>query len=129
MRTIKFRAWHEPSKQMFEWDDFSLNGRNNCIIHVEEGVFTTSKVDDNSVILEQFTGLQDKNGNNIYEGDILYYDNDDPNSHHLIQWNNELGAWENIRIEDGASMNQYYDWNFVEDMEVIGNIHENPELL
>lgn len=76
-----------------------------------------------SVPVMQFTGLKDKKGQEIYEGDILQ-DNEYPEegiSNAAVTWNNDLGCWDT------------YPWgvtaDFFEDYEVIGNIYENPELL
>ena len=69
-REIKFEAWHELSKTMFVWEDISINGRNNCIIHITKGVFPTDGT-ENAVILRQSTGQFDKNGVEIFGGDIL----------------------------------------------------------
>lgn len=72
------------------------------------------------VELTEFTGRSDKNGKEIYEGDLisLWHDNGDGTITKTIQavkWNNEIAAF----AFDGCR----------DDVEVIGNIYQNPELL
>jgi len=62
----------------------------------------------------QYTGMYDKNGVEIYEGDILRFDSPISKSF-VIEWNDTNGAWTQFSPRNRAS--------------VIGNIHENPELL
>ena len=115
MREIKFRAWDKKRKEMF-YSDFQISADGG--IHwwkPEEGYCWPRK----DVELMQFTGLKDKNGKEIYEGDILKY-------YYPHAPENEKGRIKEIRwvgyrydITDRCSKN----WK------VIGNLWENPELL
>jgi hypothetical protein len=133
MREIKFRAWDKEHRAMKmssqldflyeksqkrEWGmqgsltDVWLNNESESYIPIH-------------VILMQYTGLKDKNGKEIYEGDILHFDakewrDKEGNGHNFaIEWSDKGGCW------CGAGCT--YDWS--EWCEVIGNIYENPELL
>ena len=77
----------------------------------------------------QFTGLKDKNGNEIYEGDVLEMADNFPA---VVQWNEHEGKWEmketQIHHDDfGARIHDMRAYTSIP--AVIGNIYENPELL
>ena len=115
-RSIKFRAWDVKENKMLLAVD---------ICHFPAR-YKRGK------ILEQFTGLRDKFGKEIYEGDIVMvrsqYETDEPTeSPNKVYFRNgafRCGFHDMILMEDVCTGNNG-NWN----MEVIGNIHENPELL
>lgn len=122
MEEIKFRAWE---KNM------------NAMIPVKNIDFLAKQINTNSVWrmfheieLMQYTGLKDKNGIEIYEGDILSTDLDRP--YLIVEFRN--GAFMFQCHDNGKD---YYDFmattdensNFTKYHEVIGNIYENPDLL
>ncbi|NLS38678.1 DNA-packaging protein [Fructobacillus tropaeoli] len=116
MREIKFRAWHKPFKKTKFGSEFVYGAK----------AFDFWNMSPDDYTLEQFTGLHDKNGKEVYEGDIVNCSEGCP---HKIIWVQEHGGmfiggmpgWYLSGLKDG------YAWG--EDEEVIGNIHENPELL
>ena len=120
-REIKFRAWDCDLKKMFVTGDMP-----DLVIgfdgHVyDKGVKFTSQIScvSANISLIQYTGLKDKNGVEIYEGDIVQYQ--DP-----FETRNYVEVTVSVEINpyDGVNFN-----SMASDIEVIGNIHENPELL
>ena len=118
-REIKFRLWHEGSKQMFYNTASSMNiliglGGEIKDIYLKADITGEMKI-------SQFTGLKDKNGKEIYEGDIILKDS------------SFKGAivWEKINCRFKIKREKSYDFFLSEGTycEVIGNIYENPELL
>jgi uncharacterized phage protein (TIGR01671 family) len=132
MREIKFRAWHEASKSFFNWNDISINGRNNCIIHFNEGVFEQN-TNTNPVVLNQYTGLKDKNGEESYEKDVcdyVYYIQQSMNPDDFAEYKGKG----KIEFIEGCFMINPFKGNPIPlhygdlSFEIIGNIHQNPEL-
>lgn len=123
MREIKFRAWDKDAETMvFQ----SESGGEYCWhIDVEE-IWIENIVEDytSKIELMQYTGLKDKDGVEIYEGDILNYGHY-KNSHKVI-YRNACFWGESIERGDPIGIGLY---NALEDLEVTGNIYENPELL
>ena len=125
MREIKFRAWDKKNKAMFYPQELIQLDR------VYAGYFDDSgcpKTDEN-IILMQYTGLKDKNGREIYEGDIVKYKG--------LLGRKKIGIVKYIEEEALFAIIENYTkdtlWSFdlscADDLEVIGNIYENPELL
>lgn len=117
MRKIEFRAWLKDEKRMvkvvgIDWDIRRIYYNEDC--YLMEALF-------NEIELMQFTGLCDKNGKKIFEGDILKV------YAKLVGKIEFVDATFFIRY----SKNSYEELNmfYAEEIEIIGNIHDNPELL
>ena len=86
--------------------------------------------DSHNVIKLQYTGLKDKNGVEIYEGDIVSIIDCEPSLYKICYWKDNF-KWGVEYI--GTDLTNWQDENLEEfsgeDFEVIGNIYENPELL
>lgn len=137
-RKIKFRAWHKQEKRMIDPVinlDFAMP--NPTIAWYEtmddalDGSLTDAFLED--VELMQFTGLRDKNGKEVYEGDIA------KNKHGavgIIKFHKSWGAFyfhtvlglneENELVRMSGAVPMWNDWGT---LTVLGNIYENPELL
>lgn len=142
MREIKFRAW--DGKKMWFHDDTSRHGNvtlqfndiSGWGMYIEGNKYWVVGASHSELdVLMQFTGFQDKNGKDIFDGDILSTSNDDPeydlwekndNGTTRVFWNN-AGFWDytNWKMETDGDESIYCK-KFVE---VIGNIYQNPELI
>ena len=132
MRTIKFRG----KKQNGEWvygSLLSFSGVNDSIYYqVKKG--REERIEYAYVhprTVGQFTGLLDKNGKEIYEGDIIGCHH--PEIKHLIFYNEKQGRF--MAALNGDIENDFIgvcgidDRRWMASKEVIGNVHDNPELL
>lgn len=117
MREIKFRVWDKFNKNMCNTLEIDFNKKSVTVMFRN---VLANKFEFDEVELMQYTGLKDKNGKEIYEGDLL------PALYgpQLVQWNEDSACWDGVR-ENG------YDTpsSWCSQREVIGNIHENPSLL
>lgn len=123
MRTIKFRAWYKYDNPPLKFVQEKIVGE-YCEMVMEKDRSYRHSIEiimcDEDWILEQFTGLFDKNNKEIYEGDILEVNN----AKFKIQWDEE-GGFEYETLQDLPDGFTFYP----KDIEVIGNIHDNKELL
>ena len=116
MREIRFRAWDPKSKRMFV--PFELKQKLNQRL----GTF------DDDIILLQYTGLKDKNRIEIYEGDIVKYSAFNEQKE-LQNYINPIFWEQNFASFSVGNEHSFWALSTCEDVEVIGNIYENPELL
>jgi len=122
MREIKFRAWDKVNKQMCY--DLSTLSFSHEGYELTAGYYP-EKGDYYELELLQFTGLKDKHGKHIYEGDIVRGLSKVGEVKFLETWS----QWWVITNQDDSSFSLVKIPNHPEIYEVIGNIYENPNLL
>ena len=135
---MKYRIWDKKEKMYVQdYDDFFVNPDGEIyIVDLYEGINRFCKPD--RYVIEQYTGLKDKNGKEIYKGDIVYFSVFDYNGLDtqylgIVKFaNGKWEIWNNEKDEyydcDGA-FDLYWVKEQDDELEIIGNIHENAELL
>ena len=131
MREIKFRAWFNDEIH----DEIVLVDHQYCVVDkglgcpLNTGIkgFLSHDDPDSPMILMQYTGRKDKNGVEIYEGDIT--------NRGIVEWCECLN-WDSggsphpgFYFKNSEDNELEYHLGFDKNIEVLGNIYENPELL
>lgn len=139
MRELKFRVWFEPTDE-YKKEEIEL-GRQMpadmyAIFYTSDDLFddTWCNLADykHEPIIEQYTGIKDKNGQRIYEGDILELPIElSMATFGVVKYGYGEFYIEDYKCKDGTvHIVEFYEYNNPEkDFAVAGNIHENPELL
>ena len=123
----KFRAWTEEGKAMY-YDAYPFKD-DTLLLSYDEIAF--DEVPASDFILMQSTGLLDKNGNEIFEGDIVKYEAGCNTVTEEVVYDKDFAGF---GVKDADAVIIFTFWELAEDidlhsLEVIGNIYENPELL
>lgn len=125
MVLLRFRAWDTTNKEMFK-DTFAITESGQVVVVDQSSVLTSPDYIfvDNLVIM-QSTGLKDKNGKEIFEGDILRHQIQTEYTF-IVKYDKDKGRWY------GDSLSRTYQIDITTDFlkfyKVIGNAYENPEV-
>ena len=151
MREIKFRAWHKEKKEIVNVEEIDFM---NKVINYIDNDYENNRQEIigayfEDIELMQYTGLKDKNNKEIYEGDVvkLVHTGIEISADRLedlkrfvgiIKYEN--GIFKIVRTEKSLIESKYFEmeqkkvseifiYSKLYDLEVVGNIYENPELL
>jgi len=119
MRSIKFRAWSILNAKMLSWAD---------IFHLPAWEIFPGTPEQRAFIVMQYTGLKDKNGIEIYEGDVVSFksahsDYDYKTIGEVVWYRGEAA----FLVECDGEIFKHFDE--IREIEVLGNIYKTPELL
>ena len=148
MREIKFRVWSPLNKKMYKLGKIEFEYGLTTLFPECWQAYTNSALEPEAILL-QYTGLTDKNGKEIYEGDIVLVRNwsrkytcskcghsENTDTTAIVSWQNEYttGEYDDhyhsvARFSLKYNTSSEYALEDDDGLEVIGNIHENPELL
>lgn len=154
MRTIKFRFWNKIARRFQPPSKYAIDGEGKLVSYdYELGAYQDHEDFSNTIIMpQQYTGLKDRNGKEIYEGDIVTFNEPTKLAEGVYMASlyvfdfyegsftrpyiyNSINGSKFVRMEAGAlnpvgraklDDNQHFDWTKAE---VLGNILSNPELI
>lgn len=125
MRDIKFRCWDTENKEMLDVQELdyadSYNGQPMIRTTMYNDYFDTEEM-----ILMQYTGLKDKNGKEIYEGDIVLIDKENQIKGQ-VKYSEQYASF--IIVDTNSIADEAENLSCYSEIEVIGNIYENQGLL
>lgn len=125
MRIVKFRVWNDLLKNYLPDDSVCILPNGDIVLYNLAAMITAyrrpSDMLEGENTVEQFTGLEDKNGTKIYEGDILIDDTGEPIEYWVVKFSEGGFIGECAGVAEPLFE--------LTNLEVVGNIHENSELV
>jgi phage uncharacterized protein TIGR01671 len=133
MREIKVRAWHKPYKQMCQVESLQFDGNGVYTAVLIEKPFNDRRlVEADEILIEQYTGLKDKNGTEIYQGDICSFISKTGKHTGVVERLDNLAGF-GLRMVKNNFRYTFSNLDTLgvnlDTLKVIGNIHKDPELL
>lgn len=122
----RYRAWLKEDKEMIDVEE--INFFNGEFDFIGDAITWMCKSDD--CVLMQSTGLRDKNGKEIFEGDILSIETDEENVRVEVSWDSKhaLFVFESKKYNEKEALGELFEDNSYP-FKIIGNIWEDGELL
>ena len=124
MREIKFRGVDAPNDEWIYGSLVIVNDDFHILQDEEDTAHDYNRVDENTV--GQFTGLKDKFGNEIYEGDILEEIEGEDNEKYKVVFEEWVGGYVLVNVETPEDMREFGKFIIgARKLMIVGNIHED----